>query len=78
MDEAILISFPCIVPPWRKKYFDQISKKSNKKYCTPVFKSHSPHEYIKKIDPKLKIKNLYIIKVKILCQFFQLIIINYY
>ena len=55
IDEAILISCPCIVPPWRKNYFNQISKKSNSKYCAPVFKSHSPHEYVKKIDPKLKI-----------------------
>jgi pimeloyl-ACP methyl ester carboxylesterase len=56
IDEAILISCPCIVPPWRKNYFDQISKKSNSRYCSPVFKSHSPHEYIKRIDPKLKTK----------------------
>jgi len=42
--------------PWRKNYFNQISKNTNGKYCAPVFKSHSPHEYVKKLGPKMKMK----------------------
>jgi len=53
--EAVLISCPCIVPPWRKNFFDRLEEKTNKKLCMPKFKSHSPHEYIKKINPNLKI-----------------------
>jgi len=53
--EAVLISCPCIVPPWRKNFFNRLEKKTNKKLCLPKFQSHSPHEYVKKINPNLKI-----------------------
>ena len=55
IDSAILISCPCIVPAWRKNYFNAVLKNSREKICIPKFKSHSPHEYIKKINPKLNI-----------------------
>ena len=55
VDSAILISCPCIVPLWRRDYYNNIIKKTNKLFCMPKFKSHSPHQYVKKISSNLKI-----------------------
>ena len=55
VNEAILISCPCIVPLWRKNYAEQLSLKNKKRICIPKYKSKSPHEYVKKIDSKIKI-----------------------
>jgi len=55
VNEAVLISCPCIVPMWRKNFFQKLYTKTNKKICIPKFKSKSPHEYAKQIDPKIKI-----------------------
>jgi hypothetical protein len=55
VDSAILISCPCIVPLWRRDYYKNIIKKTNKLFCMPKFKSHSPHQYVKKISSNLKI-----------------------
>ena len=59
IDEAVLISCPCIVPLWRKNFFQKLYTKRNKKICIPKFKSKSPHDYAKKIDSKIKI-NIYV------------------
>ena len=58
VDSAILISCPCIVPSWRRDYYNKIFKKTNKLFCMPKFKSHSPHQYVKKISSNL---NIYIL-----------------
>lgn len=55
VDSAILISCPCIVPLWRRDYYNNIIKKTNKLFCMPKFKSHSPHQYVKKISSNLNI-----------------------
>ena len=55
INEAILISCPCIVPLWRKNYIEQLSLKNKQKICMPKYKSQSPHEYVRKIDSKIKI-----------------------
>ncbi len=55
VNEAILISCPCIVPLWRKSYAAQLFLKNKKRICMPKYKSKSPHEYVKKIDSKIKI-----------------------
>jgi len=55
VNEAILISCPCIVPLWRKNYVEQLSLKNKIRICLPKYQSKSPHEYVKKIDSKIKI-----------------------
>ena len=55
IDEAVLISCPCIVPLWRKNFFQKLYTKTNKKICIPKFKSKSPHEYAEKVDSEIRI-----------------------